>query len=63
MKLDYQSAENHVTRRDGLPAAIRPTLLESAREVWSQHPRFRGKANFLMNIHRNLLDGAEQLSK
>ena len=49
--------------RDGLPSAIRPTLLEEAKDDWKQHPRFAGKARFFMNIHRQLLDGADWLSE
>lgn len=47
--------------RVGLPKAIRPTLLEEAEQDWKQHPRFAGKAQFFMNIHRRLLDGSDWL--
>lgn len=52
----------HVAMRDGLPLAIRPTLLEESKSNWQKHPRFAGKARFFMNIHRQLLDGADWLA-
>lgn len=52
----------HVAMRDRLPLAIRPTLLEEAKSDWQKHPRFSGKAGFFMNIHRQLLDGADWLA-
>ncbi|MHA1547349.1 MAG: hemerythrin domain-containing protein [Alphaproteobacteria bacterium] len=63
MTLDYDTAENHVGRRDGLPAAIRPSLLPISRDAWRDHPRFRGHARFLMHIHRQLLGGAGHLNQ
>ena len=59
----YQQLTHHVAMRDGLPAAIRPTMLEEARQDWQAHPRFAGKAQFFMNTHRQLLDGADWLAK
>jgi hypothetical protein len=59
---DYSTTDNHILKRDGLPSIIRETLLESTRNEWSAHPRFRGKASFFMNIHRDLINGAAQLS-
>lgn len=53
---------HHVAMRDGLPKAIRPTLLEQTKSDWKSHPRFAGKAQFFMNIHRQLLDGADWLA-
>lgn len=61
MQIDYQTPQYHVAMRDGLPSAIRPTLLEETETDWRQHPRYAGKARFFMNIHRNLLDGADSL--
>ena len=52
----------HVAMRDGLPLAIRPTLLEETQSDWQAHPRYAGKARFFMNIHRQLLDGADWLA-
>ena len=63
MRIDYQTAQHHVAMRDGLPSAIRPTLIEESESDWSQHPRFAGKARFFMGIHRNLLDGAATLAR
>jgi len=62
MSAQYDQLTHHVAMRDGLPKAIRPTLLEEAEQEWSQHPRFSGKARFFMNIHRQLLNGADWLS-
>ncbi len=63
MSADYQNLSHHVAMRDGLPNAIRPTLLEEAEQDWRAHPRFAGKARFFMNIHRQLLDGADWLAQ
>ena len=63
MDLNQNKIDTHVATRDGLPLAIRPTLLEEAQSEWSQHPRFAGKARFFMNIHRQLLDGADWLAQ
>lgn len=63
MLLDYDLPEYHVSTRKGLPASVQETLLESTRSEWENHPKFSGKANFFMSIHRNLLDGAAQLSR
>ena len=60
--IDYHTPEAHVAMRDGLPCAIRPTLLEEAESDWRKHPRFAGKASFFMNIHRQLLDGSDWLA-
>lgn len=60
--MDYHLPHNHVAVRDGLPSALRPTLLEEAQGEWSKHPRFAGKARFFMNIHRQLLDGAKGMA-
>lgn len=62
MHLDYNSPQNHVAVRNGLPSAIRSTLLEEAQSDWSKHPAFAGKARFFMNIHRQLLDGASSMA-
>ncbi|MGJ8535353.1 MAG: hemerythrin domain-containing protein [Alphaproteobacteria bacterium] len=62
MLLDYDLPEYHVSKRDGLPSSVQETLLESTRSEWQNHPRFGGKANFFMTIHRDLLNGAAQLS-
>ena len=62
MPFDYTEPENSIIRREGLSPAIRETLLESTRSEWPEHPRFLGKANFFLNIHGNLLNGAEQLA-
>ena len=62
MLLDYQKLEINVATRDGLPSAIRPTLLEQTKSDWKNHPRFAGKASFFMKIHRQLLDGADWLA-
>ena len=63
MSAQYHQLTHHVAMRDGLPSAIRPTLLEEAEQNWAQHPRFAGKARFFMNIHRQLLDGSDWLSE
>lgn len=63
MEMDYQAPTNHVAIRDGLPRAIRPTLLEQTKSDWQKHPRFAGKARFFMNIHRQLLDGTAQTAR
>lgn len=62
MDAKYQQLTHHVAMRDGLPDVIRPTLLEEAKQDWWAHPRFAGKAQFFMNIHRQLLDGADWLA-
>ena len=62
MWTDYKDPINHVEKRDGLPSAIRQTLLEEAKSEWKKHPRFAGKARFFMNIHRQLIDGTHQMS-
>ena len=62
MDFDPQASDTHVAMRDGLPSAIRPTLLEETQSDWSAHPRFAGKAQFFMKIHRQLLDGADWLA-
>ncbi|MFT5631006.1 MAG: hemerythrin-like domain-containing protein [Gammaproteobacteria bacterium] len=62
MSAEYQQLTHHVAMRDGLPSAIRPTLLEEAQQDWKAHPRFAGKARFFMKIHRQLLDGADWLA-
>lgn len=62
MSADYNQLSHYVAMRDGLPKAISPTLLEEAEQDWRAHPRFAGKARFFMNIHRQLLDGADWLS-
>lgn len=62
MHLDYDLPHHHVTKRKGLPAAVKKTLLEGTRSQWKNHPRYGGKASFLMNLHRDLLNGAAQLS-
>ncbi|MCJ8322866.1 MAG: hemerythrin domain-containing protein [Rhizobiales bacterium] len=62
MLMDYQNPTFHVAKRDGLPRAIRQTLLEEAQTEWQKHPRYAGKARFFMNIHRQLIDGSLQLS-
>lgn len=43
--------------------SVQETLLESTRSEWQKHPRFGGKASFFMSIHRDLLNGAAQLSR
>lgn len=58
----YDQPQHHVAMRDGLPAALRPTLLEEAASDWQAHPRYAGKARFFMNIHRQLIDGSAQLA-
>lgn len=63
MLLDYDLPEYHVSTRKGLPTSVQETLLESTRSEWQNHPRFGGKANFFMTIHRDLLDGAARLSR
>ncbi|WHP68111.1 hypothetical protein [Phaeobacter inhibens] len=63
MLLDYDLPEYHVSKRKALPSSVKETLLESTRSEWEDHPRFGGKASFFMLIHRNLLDGAAQLSR
>ncbi|UWR84005.1 hemerythrin domain-containing protein [Phaeobacter inhibens] len=63
MLLDYDLPEYHVSKRKALPSSVKETLLESTRSEWEDHPRFGGKASFFMSIHRNLLDGAAQLSR
>jgi hemerythrin-like domain-containing protein len=63
MDLDPNKIDTHVAMRDGLPLAIRPTLLEESQTEWKQHPRFAGKASFFMKIHRQLLDGADWLAQ
>lgn len=62
MEITQKDLTHHVGMRDGLPLAIRPTLLEEAAQDWKAHPRFAGKARFFMNIHRQLLDGADWLA-
>ena len=62
MLLDYNLPEHHVSKRKGLPSPVQETLLESTRSEWKDHPRFGGKANFFMTIHRELLKGSAQLS-
>jgi len=62
MSDQYQQITHHVAMRDGLPSAIRQTLLEEAQSDWQSHPRFANKARFFMNIHRQLLDGADGLA-
>jgi len=62
MFFDYELSEHHVERRQTLPTAVKETLLGSTRSQWKTHPRFHGKANFFMTIHRDLLNGAAQLS-
>jgi hemerythrin-like domain-containing protein len=59
MSVDPNIMTHHVAMRDGLPAVIRPTLLEESQQDWQAHPRFAGKARFFMNIHRQLLNGAD----
>ena len=59
MSDQYRQLTHHVATRDGLPPAIRLTLLEEAKQDWEHHPRFAGKARFFMNVHRQLLDGAD----
>lgn len=63
MSAEYQQLSHHVAMRDGLPSAIRPTLLEETQQDWQAHPRFAGKAQFFMNIHRQLLDAADWLAQ
>ncbi len=63
MLLDYDLPQYHVSKRTGLPSSVQETLLESTRSEWQNHPRFGGKANFFMTIHRDLLNGANQLSR
>jgi hemerythrin-like domain-containing protein len=60
---DYSAPENHILRRENLSPEIRETLLEATRDQWAGHPRYHGKANFFMSIHRDLLNGSAQLSK
>lgn len=60
---DYHTPDMHVAQRDGLPRAIRPTLLEQTKSDWEGHPRFGGKASFFMNIHRQLLDGTHDIAR
>jgi hypothetical protein len=62
MLLDYDLPEYHVSKRKGLPKSVKKTLLESTRSEWKKHSRFGGKAKFFMTIHRDLLNGAAQLS-
>lgn len=62
MYLDYDHPEYSVHLRESLPASVKKTLLESTRAEWKDHPRFGGKANFFMTIHRDLLNGAAQLT-
>ena len=59
----YHQPQHHVAMRDGLPVALRPTLLEEAESDWRNHPRYAGKARFFMNIHRQLIDGSAQLAR
>ncbi len=63
MQSDDHNLTHHVAMRDGLPNAIRPTLLEEAQQDCRAHPRYAGKARFFMNIHRQLLDGAGWLAQ
>ncbi len=63
MLLDYNLPEYHVNKRKKLPSSIQETLLESMRSEWQNHPRFGGKASFFMRIHRDLIDGAAELSR
>ncbi|MGL1920594.1 MAG: hemerythrin domain-containing protein [Hyphomicrobiales bacterium] len=58
----YKNPENHVKKRDGLSPTIKKTLLESTREDWPKHRRYQGMAGFWLNIHRNLLQGTNQLA-
>lgn len=62
MLIDYDLPKYHVNQRKGLPPVIQETLLESTRSEWQNHPHFEGKANFFMTIHRDLLEGAAQLT-
>ncbi|UWQ35334.1 hemerythrin domain-containing protein (plasmid) [Leisingera sp. M527] len=62
MLLDYDLPKHHVNTRKALPKSIKETLLESTRSEWKKHPRFGGKANFFMNIHRDLLNGSAKMS-
>ena len=61
MTAQYHQLSHHVAMRDGLPSAIRPTLLEEAKQDWQAHPRFAGKTQFFMSIHRQLLNRVDWL--
>lgn len=60
--VDYQTPTYHVAMRDGLPTAIRPALLDEFKVDWEKHPHYGGKAQFFINIHRELLDGTQQIA-
>ncbi|MEH6443677.1 MAG: hemerythrin domain-containing protein [Oceanospirillaceae bacterium] len=62
MILNYNLPEHDVSKRIKLPLSIQKSLLESTRTEWQSNPRFGGKANFFMTLHRDLLDGIAQLS-
>ena len=44
-----------VEQRKGLPAVIKSQLLPLAREQWSEHARYGGKASFFIQYHSCLL--------
>ncbi|WP_019026848.1 hemerythrin domain-containing protein [Colwellia piezophila] len=52
-----------VDLRKGLPAAIKSQLLPLAREQWSQHARYGGKASFFIQYHGDLLATAAYLKQ
>ena len=52
---------NQVTNRTCLPQAIRNTLLPLAREDWSQHPAYSGKAAFFIHYHTSMLEAVDYM--
>jgi len=52
---------NWVTNRTCLPHAISNTLLPLAREDWSQHPAYSGKAAFFIHYHGNMLEAVDYI--
>lgn len=49
--------------RNGLPAVIKSQLLPLAREQWSKHARYGGKASFFIQYHGDLLATAAYLKQ
>lgn len=62
MSFIYQDPGNHLSHRMELAPSIRKTLLESTRAEWPKHPRYSGKADFFLGIHKDILNASRVLS-
>ncbi|MCG6858329.1 MAG: hemerythrin domain-containing protein [Salaquimonas sp.] len=57
----YDHPDNHVEQREQISSQLRASLFEIPRAEWRASPRFRGEAEFWMQIHEGLLKASATL--